>query len=126
MKALSFVTYFVVQHNSSIPTANCFKALYASLARASPVNRVTVGKHLLECEVDKHEFTPDRIYNVDETGITTVRNKPSKVISLEGKKQVGSSTSAERGQLVTVELCMSTVGHNVPPPVSYTKPQGKS
>ena len=43
---------------------------------------------LLESEMDKHKFTPDRIYNVDETGVTTVPNKPSKVLSLKGKKQV--------------------------------------
>ena len=70
---------------------------------------------LLEGEVDKSKFTPDRIYNVDETGVTTVPNKPSKILSLKGKKQVGIISSAERGQLVTVELCLSASGHYVPP-----------
>jgi len=89
-----------------------------SAARASAFNPVTVSKFfdLLEGEIDKHKFTPDRIYNVDETGVTTVPNKPSKIISLKGKKQVGTIASAERGQLVTVELCMSAAGHYVPPP----------
>jgi len=88
-----------------------------SAARASAFNPVTVSKFfdLLEGEIDKHKFTPDRIYNVDETGVTTVPNKPSKIISLKGKKQVGTIASAERGQLVTVELCMSAAGHYVPP-----------
>lgn len=61
------------------------------------------------------KFTPDHIYNVDEIGITTVPNKPSKVIATKGKKQVGTSTSSERGQLVTVEICMSAAGHFIPP-----------
>ena len=42
-------------------------------------------------------------------------NKPSKVLSCRGKKQVGVIASAERGQLVTVELCMNAVRHYVPP-----------
>jgi len=88
-----------------------------SAARASAFNKVTVSKFfdLLESEMDKRKFTPDRIYNVDETGVTTVPNKPSKILSIKGKKQVGTIASAERGQLVTVELCMSAAGHYVPP-----------
>ncbi|XP_030747082.1 uncharacterized protein LOC115875706 [Sitophilus oryzae] len=31
------------------------------------------------------------------------------------RRQVGALTSAERGQLVTVELCMSAAGHYIPP-----------
>ena len=46
-------------------------------------------------------FSPDRIYNVDETGITTVQ-RPSKVVTLKGVKQVGAVVSQERGGLVTL------------------------
>jgi len=43
----------------------------------------------------KNRFTPDRIYNVDETGITTVPNKPSRVKSkLVLLLQVKESTTA--------------------------------
>ena len=64
-------------------------------------NAVTVGEffNLLELVMDEKHFSPTRIYNVDETGLTTVQGKPSKIIALRGKKQVGSLTSAERGQL---------------------------
>ncbi|XP_004209959.1 uncharacterized protein LOC101236424 [Hydra vulgaris] len=55
------------------------------------------------------------IYNIDETGITTVPNKPSNVNAICGKKQVGCLTSAEHGQLVTVEIWMSASGNFVPP-----------
>lgn len=44
---------------------------------------------------------------VDETGISRVPNKPSKVIACRGKKQVGVLSSAERGVLVIAETSMS-------------------
>jgi hypothetical protein len=88
-----------------------------SAARAAGFNQVSVGKYfdLLEHELDAKHFTPDCIYNVDETGITTVPNKPSKIIATRGKKQVGTLTSGERGQLVTVVICMSASGNYIPP-----------
>jgi hypothetical protein len=50
---------------------------------------------------------------VDETGITVVQHKTSKVISLKGKRQVPSLSSAERGALVTVVTRMGASGHFV-------------
>lgn len=55
------------------------------------------------------------MYNVDETGITTVQSKIARVITLKGKKQVGAVTAAERGALVTVVTCMNAAGGFVPP-----------
>ena len=88
-----------------------------SAARAQGFNSVVVGKFfdLLEELQNKLHFSPDRIFNVDETGITTVPNRPSKVIASRGKKQVGAISSAERGKLVTVEICMSASGNFIPP-----------
>ena len=40
-----------------------------------------------------------RIFGVDETGITTVQHRHSKVVSMRGKKEVASLTLAERGSL---------------------------
>lgn len=87
-----------------------------SAARAVGFNKPVVEKffQLLVSLYDKYKFTPDRIYNVDETGITTVPNKTSKVLSLKGKRQVGGLMSAERGQLVTAEICMSASGAFMP------------
>ena len=88
-----------------------------SAARAMCFNRATINKFfdLLEDMMDKHNFHPSHIFNVDETGITTVPNSTSKVIAVKGQRQVGCLSSAERGQLMTVELCMSATGHFIPP-----------
>lgn len=88
-----------------------------SAARAAGFNKVSVETFFsyLGAMYDKYSFPASRIYNCDETGITTVPNKPVKIISLKGKKQVGSFSSAERGQLVTAEICVSATGHYVPP-----------
>lgn len=88
-----------------------------SLARAKGFNRTAVQAFydLYEALLEKHKFSANNIYNVDETGITTVPNKPSKVLALRGKKQVGTLASAEKGTLVTVETCMNAVGNYMPP-----------
>ncbi|XP_031729111.1 uncharacterized protein LOC116397635 [Anarrhichthys ocellatus] len=64
--------------------------------------------------MDRHTFPPHMIYNVDETGIFTVQ-KPWQVVTEKGKKQVGSITSAERGELVTVVCAVNTAGNAIPP-----------
>jgi hypothetical protein len=45
--------------------------------------------------MDKYKFESSRIYNMDETGISTVQ-KPGKILGPTGQKQVGSATSWER------------------------------
>lgn len=54
------------------------------------------------------------LYNMDETGVTTVQT-PKKIVTEKGKKQVGSVTSAERGELVTVVCAVNATGNAVPP-----------
>jgi hypothetical protein len=56
-----------------------------------------------------------RLYNCDETGITIVQHKHTKMLGLKGKRQISSVQSAERGSLVTVANCMSQIGHFTPP-----------
>lgn len=88
-----------------------------SAARAMGFNKVAVGKFfaLLTSLVDKFKFRPTRIYNVDETGLTTVPKSHSKVIAMKGRRQVGTLASGERGQLITAALAFSAAGHYVPP-----------
>lgn len=45
---------------------------------------------------DEHNFDPANIYNVNETGLSTVQ-KPQKVIGKKGKHEIGALTSGERG-----------------------------
>ena len=75
-----------------------------STARANGFNRTSVGEYFdkLTALIDKHSFDALHIFNMDESGITTVQ-KPGKVIGRRGKKQVGSLTSGERG--FTTQSC---------------------
>lgn len=59
-------------------------------------------------------FGPESIWNVDETGVTTVQ-RPTKVLAEKGAKQVGSVVSQERGVLVTVCCGVNAIGNHIPP-----------
>lgn len=87
-----------------------------SASRATSFNKHNVSDFFtkLSTVLDKYKFPPSRIYNLDETGVTTVL-KPRKIIAKRGIKQVGALVSAERGTLVTVELAVNALGHAVPP-----------
>lgn len=81
---------------------------------------------ILEPELAKIKYNPLRIYNVDETGVTTVQHKHSKIITLKGKKQVGSLTSAERGSLITMVACTNAAGHYIPPLLIFPRKNMKA
>lgn len=99
-----------------------------SAARAMGFNRAVVSSffNLLDTLYAKHAFNSTRIYNMDETGLTSVPKKIGKIISVKGKKQVGALASAERGQLVTAVLCFSAAGHYVPPLLIFPRVRMKS
>jgi hypothetical protein len=50
---------------------------------------------------------PGDVFNMDETGVKTTAEKPPKVVSTRGKKQVGVISSGEKGHLTTVICCCS-------------------
>lgn len=64
--------------------------------------------------MDRHHFEPQDIYNVDETGVTTVQ-KLVRVVARHGARQVGALTSAERGTLVTLAFAANALGNPKPP-----------
>lgn len=87
-----------------------------SAGRASSFNRYNVNQFFekLGDLITKYNLTPSRIWNLDETGVTTVL-KPKKILAEKGTKQVGAIVSSERGTLVTVELAVSALGNSIPP-----------
>lgn len=66
-------------------------------------------------------FTASSIWNMDETGFSTVPTKMGKVISLKGMKRVGKITSAERGSMITLAFAVSASGNTLPPFYLYPK-----
>lgn len=88
-----------------------------SVARARGFNRPQVERFfkLLEEQYNICDSDATRVYNMDETGISTTINKPPKVFLITGKKQVGVISSAERGKLTTVIGCCNAAGSFIPP-----------
>ena len=75
--------------------------------------------NFLKC-IETKGFTPEKIYNCDETDCTTVQ-KPTKQIAEKGARRVGSAVSQERGTLVTVCCCVSALGNRIPPFIVFPR-----
>ena len=65
------------------------------------------------------------LYNVDETGISTVQ-KPMKVLALKGKHQVGGIRNGERGVNTSGACCMNATGFFVPPMLIFKRERFKN
>ncbi|XP_065645632.1 uncharacterized protein LOC136076096 [Hydra vulgaris] len=87
-----------------------------SFARSTAFNKHTVREFFqnLKTVRNRYKYNPNCIYNVDETGLTTVQ-KPVKVLAGRGSKQVGRITSAEQGTLVTACYASNAIGNSIPP-----------
>ena len=93
-----------------------------SLARATAFNRHSVAQFFsnLRTVMRRCEFPPEAIYNMDETGVTTVQ-RPTKIVAEKGVKQIGKMTSGERGELVTVACAVNAIGNAIPPMMIFPR-----
>ena len=54
--------------------------------------------------LNKHKFTVDGVFNIDETGVTTVQD-PNNIATTTGIKNDGSATSGESWETCYCCLC---------------------
>ncbi|KAK4305757.1 hypothetical protein Pmani_022348 [Petrolisthes manimaculis] len=86
-----------------------------SIARIVAFNKVNVETFFkaFTLALNKYEFTPDRIYNLDESSLSTVM-KPCKVVCVRGKP-VATQVTRERGDSMTFVGIINAVGQSIPP-----------
>lgn len=87
-----------------------------SLARARSFTAENVRSFFTKLQelYERLGLTPDRILNLDETGLTTSQ-KPQKVVAKTGSRQISQLVSHERGQHVTLLGIVNAIGNAVPP-----------
>ncbi|KAF2895236.1 hypothetical protein ILUMI_10941 [Ignelater luminosus] len=111
IKWLERTGFVMIRHTLLLRTSE-----QTSFNRAISFNNHNVNlffKNLKEVK-EKFRFSPQDVYNLDETAFTTV-HKPPKVLAKGGQKIVGQITSAERGTLVTIVAIVSASGKAIPP-----------
>jgi hypothetical protein len=98
------------------------------IGRANAFNKVQVKRHFnnLEHLLTKFKFHQHRIFNMDETGVSTVPKKTAKVITSKGKRSVNKIVSGERGQTITVVCCMNASRNFFPPTFIFPRKKMKA
>ncbi|XP_050301512.1 uncharacterized protein LOC126739756 [Anthonomus grandis grandis] len=104
----------------------CSEATSAARARAFNKPVVTKFFNLLKEIYSKNNYAPHRIFNVDETSISTVPGRNSRILARKGSKQVERVTSAERGVPTTAVVCVSAAGSFVPPMLIFSRKRMKA
>ena len=112
MAGLDWLQGFLSRH----PTLSIRRPEATNIARAVGFNRPQVDNFFSVYKdiLTDHVYSPTRVWNADETGISTV-HKPVKIIATKGAREVGKITSGERGKNVTVMCAMNAAGNFIPP-----------
>lgn len=112
MAGIEWMRSFMKRH----PKLSYRKPENISIARMSGFNKTNVETFFRNYTevMAKYSFSPDRIVNTDETGVSTVMQAP-RIIAETGKKQVGQTVSSERGTLVTFCGIITATGVAIPP-----------
>ena len=93
-----------------------------NLSRAVGFNRAKVNEFfgIYKDVLNGHEYLPSKVWNMDETGITSV-HQPGKVVASKGVRQVAKMTSGEGGATVTVICAVSAAGAYLPPFIIFPR-----
>ncbi|KAJ3652116.1 hypothetical protein Zmor_018111 [Zophobas morio] len=99
-----------------------------SAARAQAFNKDNIALYFksLNEVMEKYNFPPENIYNIDKFGLSVVQKRPQKILATKGRKQVGALSSAERGQHLTVVCCMNAMGTFVLPAFRFPRKRMKN
>ena len=93
-----------------------------NLSRAEAFNRTAVENffQIYRTLLNKESFEATDIWNVDETGLSTVQ-KPARIVASKGVRQVSKVTSGERGITVTAVCAVSASGTYMPSMFIYPR-----
>ena len=117
MAGKDWVTDFIKRNHLAVRTPQS-----TSMNRVLAFDREKIARFfsLLKAVYETENIEPRHIYNLDESGVTTVP-EPGKVLAIKGRKQVGRIASGEKGRTVTIVAAVSATGQFIPPAMIFPR-----